>query len=196
LLEQATAKWLDECGTQQANGFRVRRLALQRIRMPPSLVFIVRVSDGAFCPKLPRSEPCKMAQGQSLVRVNPDRQRHLLHARSGGHRVPPAPSRRALKTREETMSGIWRSPALKRKSATRSGQRTTTSTPSIILDRCPRIQKERKSLCCDGHLRSGPSARDKGWACRLLQWSRQRRSDLLLLPRQSPLMADFVAEVV
>ena len=33
-----------------------------------------------------------MAQGQSLVRVNPDRQRHLLHARSGGHRVPPAPS--------------------------------------------------------------------------------------------------------
>ena len=111
-----------------------------------------------------------MAQGQSLVRVNPDRQRHLLHARSGGHRAPPAPSRRALKTREETMSGIWRSPALKRKSATRSGQRTITSTPSIILDRCPRIQKERKSPCCDGHLRSG-------------------RSDLLLLPRQSPLMA-------
>ncbi len=99
-----------------------------------------------------------MAQGQSLVRANTDRQRHLLHARSGGHRVPPAPSRRALKTREETMSGIWRSPALKRKSATRSGQKTITSTPSIILDRYHRIQKERKSLCCDGHSRSGQSA--------------------------------------
>jgi len=47
------------------------------------------------------------------VRANPDRQHHLLPARSGGHRVPPAPSRRALKTRKETMSGIWRSPVLK-----------------------------------------------------------------------------------
>jgi hypothetical protein len=34
-----------------------------------------------------------MAQGQSLVRAT-DR---LLHARSGGHRAPPAPSRRALR---------------------------------------------------------------------------------------------------
>ena len=52
---------------------------------------------------------------------------------------------RTLKTRKETMSGIWRSPVLKPKSAIRSGQRTTTSTPNIILDRCPRTQKGRKS---------------------------------------------------
>jgi hypothetical protein len=50
------------------------------------------------------------------------------------------------------MSDIWRSPALKRKSATRSGQRTITSTPSIILDRCRQIQKERKSLELDGQV--------------------------------------------
>jgi hypothetical protein len=111
------------------------------------VIVIVRGSHGACYQQLPSSEPCKMAQGQSLVRAT-DR---LLHARSGGHRAPPAPSRRALRTREEITSGIWRSPALKRKSATRLGQRTITSTPNIILDRCPRIQKERKSRCCDAH---------------------------------------------
>ena len=35
-----------------------------------------------------------------------------------------------------------------------SGQRTTTSTPNIILGRCPRTEKERKSLPCDGRLLS------------------------------------------
>jgi hypothetical protein len=68
----------------------------------------------------------------------------LLHARSGGHRVPLAPSR-ALKPRKETMSGIWRSPALKLKSVIRSGQRTTTNTPNIILGRCPRTAEGRRS---------------------------------------------------
>src|ERR1035437_11105364 len=88
-----------------------------------------------------------MQNGQKTitgVRANPDRQHHLLPARSGGHRVPPAPSRRALKTRKETMSGISRSPVLKPKPATRSGQRTTTSTPNIISDRCPRTQKRHR----------------------------------------------------
>jgi hypothetical protein len=80
------------------------------------------------------------------MRANQDRQGHLLHAQSGRHRVPAAPSRRALKTRKETMNGIWRSPERKPKTATRSGQRTTTSTPNIISDRCPRIQKGRKKL--------------------------------------------------
>ena len=58
----------------------------------------------------------------------------------------------ALKTPKETMSGIWRSPATKPKSATRSGQRTTISTPSTILGRCPRTEKEGKRLRCDGRL--------------------------------------------
>ena len=38
-----------------------------------------------------------------------------------------------------TMNGIWRSPKLKFKAGTQSGQRTITSTPNIISDRCPRI---------------------------------------------------------
>jgi hypothetical protein len=42
----------------------------------------------------------------------------LLAAQSGGHRMPPAPNRTALTTREETMNGIWRSPKLKPKAAT------------------------------------------------------------------------------
>jgi len=32
---------------------------------------------------------------------------------------------------------------------------------NIISDRCPWIQKERKSLCCNGHLRSGQIIDDK-----------------------------------
>jgi hypothetical protein len=70
----------------------------------------------------------------------------LLHARSGGHRVPLAPSRRAPKTRKETMNGVWRSPVLKPKSATRSGQRITTNTPNIISDRCAGTKNRRKTV--------------------------------------------------
>jgi hypothetical protein len=58
----------------------------------------------------------------------------LLAAHSGGHRVRPDQSHRALTTREETMTGIWRSPKLKFKAATQSEQKTTTSTPNIISD--------------------------------------------------------------
>lgn len=94
-----------------------------------------------------------MAQTQSGVHANLDRHRHLLHARSGGHRIPPAPSRRTFKTPKETISGIWRLRVLKPKSATRSGQRITTSTPNIISDRCPQTQKGPNRPCCDGHLR-------------------------------------------
>jgi hypothetical protein len=69
--------------------------------------------------------------------------------------VPPAPSRGTLKTRKETMSAIWRSLVLKPKSATLSGQRTTTSMPNIISDRCAQTQKGRKRSCCDGPARGG-----------------------------------------
>jgi hypothetical protein len=71
----------------------------------------------------------------------------LLAAQSGGHRMPPAPNRTALTTRDETMNGIWRSPKLKFKAETRSGQKTTTSTPNIISDRCPRTEKQDSRLC-------------------------------------------------
>jgi hypothetical protein len=95
--------------------------------------------------------------------------------------VPPAPSQRALKTREETMSDISRSPALKPKSATQSGQRTFTSTPNIILDQCSRIQKEGKSVL---RATQGPypraSRRARAWYGTKKRWStlevRQRRS--------------------
>ena len=74
----------------------------------------------------------------------PRRQRHLLAAQSGGHRMLLAPNRTALPTREETMNGILRSPKLKPKAATQSGQKTTTSTPNIISDRCPRTEERHK----------------------------------------------------
>jgi hypothetical protein len=63
----------------------------------------------------------------------------------------PLRADRLSKRAEETTSGTWRSPALKLKSATRSRQRTITSTPNIILG-LPRAEKERKTLCRDGRL--------------------------------------------
>jgi len=65
-----------------------------------------RAARGIFRLPLPRSEPCRMAERG--MRANPDRRDHFLAAQSGGHRVPLAPSRRAPKTRKETMSDISR----------------------------------------------------------------------------------------
>jgi len=48
-----------------------------------------------------------------MSRRYPNRRRHLLPAQSGGPRVSPAQSRRALKTRKEAMSGISRWPERK-----------------------------------------------------------------------------------
>jgi hypothetical protein len=49
--------------------------------------------------------------------------------------------------RKETMSGIWRSPELKPKTATQSPQKITTSTPNIISGRCrPREQNSREGV--------------------------------------------------
>src|ERR1700758_2374391 len=53
------------------------------------------------------------------------------------------------------MNGTWRSPVLKPKSATRSGQRITTNTPNIISDRCAGTKNGRKRRCRDGRLPSG-----------------------------------------
>ena len=75
--------------------------------------------------------------------TNPDRGGHLLDAQSSGRQGPATPRLRALKTREATTSGIWRSPERKPKTVTRSPQRTIISTPNTISDRCPRAQKNR-----------------------------------------------------
>jgi hypothetical protein len=44
------------------------------------------------------------------------------------------------------MNGIWRSPEQKPKPEIQSEQKTTTSTPNIISDRCPRILPQRPSV--------------------------------------------------
>ena len=58
----------------------------------------------------------------------------------------PGPHRRARPMRKETMSGIWRSPVLKPKTATQSPQKITTSTPNIISDRCRRRERNSRDL--------------------------------------------------
>jgi len=59
------------------------------------------------------------------------------------------------------MNGVWRSPVLKPKSATRSGQRITTNTPNIISDRCAGTKNGRKRRCRDGRLREYGSTQDE-----------------------------------
>ena len=83
-----------------------------------------------------------MAEIQTCVSANIDRQGHLLAAHSGGHRVRPAQSHGALTMLEETMSGTWRWRKLKSWPATGSRPRTTTSTPNIISGRCPRTESD------------------------------------------------------
>ena len=73
--------------------------------------------------------------------------RHLLPAKSRGHRTPPA-QHQALTTRKETISDIWSSPVLKPSPETRSGQKTTTSTPNIISGRCPRTEGRHRKRDC------------------------------------------------
>ena len=72
------------------------------------------------------------------------------------------------------MSGIWRSPVLKPKSAIWSGQRITTNTPNIISDRCARTKNGRKRRWRDGRLPSGR------W-----RWPSQKVLDGVLLGRVS-----------
>ena len=57
------------------------------------------------------------------------------------------PNRTALTAREETMNGIWRSPKQKPKPEIQSEQKTTTSTPNIISDRCPRLSLSHNDRC-------------------------------------------------
>jgi hypothetical protein len=75
-----------------------------------------------------------LAERQTRSHTNGDRQRHLLAAHSGGHRVRRAKSHATLTTREETMTGTWRWPKLNSRRAIGSQQKTTTSTPNIISD--------------------------------------------------------------
>ena len=52
-----------------------------------------------------------MQNGPVMNGRQPKPGRHLLPAQSGGHRVPPARSRRALKARKEAMSALARAEA-------------------------------------------------------------------------------------
>jgi hypothetical protein len=54
------------------------------------------------------------------------------------------PEPKSFQNAQRNYSGIWRSPALKLRSATRSEQRITTSTPNIISDQCAPTQMGSK----------------------------------------------------
>src|SRR5262249_43264993 len=97
---------------------------------------------GNFICHKPRSEPCRMAQDR-LIRSVRNRRRPLLTDQSG-QRTPPVPSKGAPKTRKEATRGTSLSPRLKPSLGISSGRRTTTSTPSIISERCLRTEKRRK----------------------------------------------------
>src|ERR1700730_14505621 len=84
-----------------------------------------------------KSEKCEITETQLRRRAR------LQLGQSAGYRPHPDPSQRAFRTFKEAMSDIWRWPVLKLKMAIRSRQRTTTSTPNIISDRCsPKRHKD------------------------------------------------------
>jgi hypothetical protein len=62
--------------------------------------------------------------------------RHLSPGQSGGHRIPPAPTRTFWQARKETMSDISRLPKKKPGRGTSSRRRTTINMPNTITDRC------------------------------------------------------------
>jgi len=96
---------------------------------------------------LPRSEPCKMAERHTWIRVGRNRQGHLLAGHSGGHRVRSAQRHGVLTTREETMTGTWHWPKLNSRRAIGLRPRTTTSTPNTISDRYPRTHERHTRFC-------------------------------------------------
>jgi len=84
-----------------------------------------------------KSEKCEIAETQLPLRarLQPAEALDIAHV----------PTQMAFRTCKEAMSDIWRWPALKRKMAIRSRQRTTTSTPNIISDRCsPKRHNKRR----------------------------------------------------
>ena len=77
-----------------------------------------------------KSEKCEIAETQLRQRAR------LQLGQSTGYRPRPDPSQMAFRTCKEATSDIWRWPVLRRKMATRSRRRTTTSTPNVTTDRC------------------------------------------------------------
>ena len=90
-----------------------------------------------------KSEKCEIAEIRLRPRV------YLLLGRSAGYHPRPDPNQRAFRTCKEAMSNIWRWPVLKRKVAIRSRQRTTTSMPNIISDRCSPNRHNKRRLTQD-----------------------------------------------
>jgi hypothetical protein len=90
-----------------------------------------------------KSERCETAESQLRLRAR------LQLGRSAGYRARPDPNQWAFRTCKEAMSNIWRWPVLKRKMAARSPQRTTTSTPNTISDRCSPTRHNKPRLAQD-----------------------------------------------
>ena len=79
------------------------------VHTPSSDSRLARAARSLSTLPLSRSKPCRMADE---LRTNLSRGPHLLTLQSGGHRAPPAPSRKALRMPREAMSDIssWPKP--------------------------------------------------------------------------------------
>ena len=90
-----------------------------------------------------KEDKCEIAETQLRLRAR------LELGRIAGYRPRPDSSQMAFRTCKEAMSDIWRWPVLKRKMAIRSRQKTTTSTPNIISDRCSPNRHNKRRLTQD-----------------------------------------------
>jgi len=107
-------------------------------------LWFVRSTERFYLP-LPRSEPCRMAEWRTWIGDHRDRRGHLLATHGGGYRMRHAQHRTVPTTRKKTMNVIWQWPKPKSRRAIGSRPRTTTSTPNIISDWCPRMEERNRS---------------------------------------------------
>jgi hypothetical protein len=97
--------------------------------------------------------------------------------------------------RNETMSGIWRSPELKPKAATQSPQRITTSTPNIISGRCRRTELRAPNWTCKVTQQALLHPRPLAWRGRAFEEGATGPTSLREFRLQSSTDRPFTAQV-
>ena len=139
--QSATESPLNNCGDGPLQGPSRTDLEPRLHRHNQLGFFLLAHNERQSAPS--KSEKCEIAETQLRLRAR------LQLGRSAGYRARPDPKQMAFRTCKEAMSDIWRWPVLKRKMAIRSRQKTTTSTPNIISDRCSPNRHNKRRLTQD-----------------------------------------------
>ena len=139
--QSATESLLNNCGDGPLQGPSRTDLEPRLHRHNQLGFFLLAHNERQSAPS--KSEKCEIAETQLRLRAR------LEPGRIAGYRPRPDPNQMAFRICKEAMSDIWRWPVLKRKMAIRSRQKTSTSTPNIISDRCSPNRHNKRRLIQD-----------------------------------------------